>query len=139
MCIRDREYIETIKQIGDEKIPQIAEEPEQIRKKLEDEQLKYCNEYGGFSPDGKEYNIRINKDNKLPTVWSHVLANEKFGTVVTENMGGYTWYKNSRLNRLTAWANNPTNDIPSEIIYLEDMENKKGNPFFERISFFRGV
>lgn len=119
------EYIETIKQIGDEKIPQIAEKPEQIRKKLEDEQLKYCNEYGGFSLDGKEYNIRINKDNKLPTVWSHVLANEKFGTVVTENMGGYTWYKNSRLNRLTAWANNPTNDIPSEIIYLEDMENKK--------------
>jgi len=121
----EEEYIETIKQIGDEKIPQIAEEPEQIRKKLEDEQLKYCNEYGGFSLDGKEYNIRINKDNKLPTVWSHVLANEKFGTVVTENMGGYTWYKNSRLNRLTAWANNPTNDIPSEIIYLEDMENKK--------------
>ena len=119
----EEEYIETIKQIGDEKIPQIA--PEQIRKKLEDEQLKYCNEYGGFSLDGKEYNIRINKDNKLPTVWSHVLANEKFGTVVTENMGGYTWYKNSRLNRLTAWANNPTNDIPSEIIYLEDMENKK--------------
>ena len=121
----EEEYIETIKPIGDEKIPQIAEEPEQIRKKLEDEQLKYCNEYGGFSLDGKEYNIRINKDNKLPTVWSHVLANEKFGTVVTENMGGYTWYKNSRLNRLTAWANNPTNDIPSEIIYLEDMENKK--------------
>lgn len=121
----EEEYIETIKQIGDEKIPRIAEEPEQIRKKLEDEQLKYCNEYGGFSLDGKEYNIRINKDNKLPTVWSHVLANEKFGTVVTENMGGYTWYKNSRLNRLTAWANNPTNDIPSEIIYLEDMENKK--------------
>lgn len=121
----EEEYIETIKQIGDEKIPQIAEEPEQIRKKLEDEQLKYCNEYGGFSLDGKEYNIRINKDNKLPTVWSHVLANEKFGTVVTENMGGYTWYKNSRLNRLTAWANTPTNDIPSEIIYLEDMENKK--------------
>jgi len=121
----EEEYIETIKQIGDEKIPQIAEKPEQIRKKLEDEQLKYCNEYGGFSLDGKEYNIRINKDNKLPTVWSHVLANEKFGTVITENMGGYTWYKNSRLNRLTAWANSPTNDIPSEIIYLEDMENKK--------------
>ena len=36
----EEEYIETIKQIGDEKILQIAEEPEQIRKKLEDEQLK---------------------------------------------------------------------------------------------------
>ena len=27
--------------------------------------------------------------------------------------------------RLTAWNNNPVTDVPSEIIYLEDMENKK--------------
>lgn len=53
------------------------------------------------------------------------MANEKFGTVVTEGFGGYTWYKNSRLGRLTAWNNNPVMDVPSEIIYLEDMENKK--------------
>ncbi len=32
-----------------------------------------------------------------------IIANAKFGTVVTENIGGYTWYKNSRLNRLSAW------------------------------------
>ena len=35
----------------------------------------------------------MNKGNRLPTVWSHILANKKFGTLVTENMGGYTWYK----------------------------------------------
>lgn len=40
-------------------------------------------------------------------------------------MGGYTWFKNSRLNRLTAWNNNPVTDVPSEVIYLEDMETKK--------------
>ena len=61
--------------------------------------LKYFNEYGAFSEDGKEYFIKINKENKLPTTWSHVIANDKFGTVVTESGGGYTWYKNSRLNR----------------------------------------
>ncbi len=121
----EEEYLETVKQIGDENIPQIIQEPEMIREKLDDEHLKYYNEYGGFSEDGKEYKIRVNKDEKLPTVWSHIIANENFGTVITENMGGYTWYKNSRLNRLTAWANSPTNDIPSEIIYLEDMETKK--------------
>lgn len=121
----EEEYLENVNQIGNEKIPQIAEEQEVIRKKLDDEELKYYNEYGGFSLNGKEYNIRVNKDNKLPIVWSHILANENFGTVITENMGGYTWYKNSRLNRLTAWANNPMSDIPSEIIYLEDMETKK--------------
>ena len=53
------------------------------------------------------------------------MANEKFGTVVTENMGGYSWFKNSRLNRVSVWNNNPCLDIPSEIIYLKDMNSKE--------------
>ena len=54
-----------------------------------------------------------------------VRANETFGTVLTESMGGYTYYKNSRLNRLTAWNNNGVTDIPSEVIYLVEEETKK--------------
>ena len=53
------------------------------------------------------------------------MANDKFGTLVTENMGGYTWYKNSRLNRVTSWGNKSNIDIPSEIIYLKDLESKE--------------
>ena len=87
--------------------------------------LKYYNDYGGFSEDGKEYNIKISKNNKLPTVWSMILANEEFGTLTTQNLGGFTWHKNSRLNRVSAWVNNPVYDIPSEIIYLKDKENEK--------------
>lgn len=79
----------------------------------------------GFSEDGTEYNIRINKEQKLPTIWSHLLVNKNFGTLVTESMGGYTWHKNSRLNRLTAWHNTPVDDCPSEIIYIQDEESKK--------------
>ncbi len=89
------------------------------------ENLKYYNEYGAFSEDGKEYLIKMNNENRLPTVWSHMLVNKKFGTVITENMGGYAWYKNSRLNRVTAWSNKPSLDCPSEVIYLKDLENKK--------------
>ena len=84
---------------------------------------KYYNEYGAFSEDGKEYIIRVNKENKLPTTWSHIIANEKFGSVVTESGGGYTWHKNSRLNRITSWQNSACSNIPSEIIYLKDEEN----------------
>lgn len=84
---------------------------------------KYYNEYGAFLEDGKEYVIRVNKENKLPTTWSHIIANEKFGSVVTESGGGYTWYKNSRLNRITSWQNSACSNIPSEIIYLKDEEN----------------
>ncbi len=92
---------------------------------LKDENLMYCNEYGAFSADGKEYLISINKENRIPMVWSHILANEKFGTVLTENMGGYSWYKNSRLNRITSWQNKAFMDIPSEIIYIQDEDNGK--------------
>ena len=59
----------------------------------------------------------------MPTTWSHIIANEKFGSVLTESGGGYTWYKNSRLNRITSWQNSACSNIPSEIIYLKDEEN----------------
>ena len=82
--------------------------------------LKYYNDFGGFTENGLEYKIKINKENKLPTVWSNILANPNFGTVITQNLGGYTWCDNSRLNRISAWSNSPNTDIPSEIIYIKD-------------------
>lgn len=71
---------------------------------------------------GKEYIIKTNKNEKLEVAWSNVLANEKFGTVITNNMGGFTYSKNSRLNRISAWVNKPLEDMPSEIIYLRDLD-----------------
>lgn len=121
----EEEYMERMKQIGKEQTHQIHIEPEVNRIELSSEKLKYNNEYGGFSEDGKEYHIRINKEKRLPTVWSHIMANESFGTVMTESMGGYSWYKNSRLNRISAWNNNPVTDVPSEIIYLKDMDTDR--------------
>lgn len=121
----EEEYKEKKKEVATEAVKPAYIQEESRKQPLTGEHLKYFNEFGGFSEDGKEYCIRVNKENRLPTVWSHIMANEKFGTVVTENMGGYTWYKNCRLNRLTAWNNNPVTDVPSEIIYLKDMENNK--------------
>ena len=123
----EEEYLDKNKMPDDEEQSQIVVEENEIDNDILREMvdLKYSNEYGAFSSDGREYIIRMNKENRLPTVWSHIMANEKFGTLVTENMGGYTWYKNSRLNRITSWANMPNYDIPSEVIYLKDIETKK--------------
>ena len=119
----------------DEKVPKInANDVEEKIEFIQEERkenyllqnnLKYYNDYGGFSPDGKEYLLRINKDENVPMPWSHIMANETFGTLVTDGMSGYTWYKNSRLNRISAWSNNPILDVPSEIIYLKDDETKR--------------
>ena len=123
----EEEYLERYQEITDEEASYviIEENTEDIDILKDKEHLKYYNGYGGFSEDGKEYLIKVNQEKRLPTVWSHILANEKFGTIVTENMGGYSWYKNSRLNRITSWNNQPSYDIPSEIIYIKDMETKK--------------
>ncbi len=127
--IKDLEetYLEEYKEIGEEQQIKtlVEEQDDDIDILANKENLKYFNEYGSFSEDGKEYLIKVNKENRLPTVWSNIMANNKFGTVVTENMGGYTWYKNCRLNRVTAWQNSPNYDTPSEVIYLKDEENKK--------------
>lgn len=87
--------------------------------------LKFYNEYGGFNLKGNEYTLITNNDNKIPTVWSHILANEHFGTIVTESLGGFTWNKNSRLNRISSWNNMPCTDIPSEILYFKEKQNGK--------------
>lgn len=121
----EEEYIETIKEIGNQTAKEVIFEEEKITEPLDSKKLKYYNEYGGFSEDGKEYIIRVNKENRCPTVWSNILANEKFGTLVTESLGGFTWYKNSRLNKITAWSNNQVIDTPSEIIYMQEEESLK--------------
>ena len=121
----EERYLARQKEVGDRPkkttlLPQEKIRSQDLEKKDKTENLKYYNEYGAFSQDGSEYYIKVNKEHNLPTVWSHLLCNEEFGTVVTEGMGGYTWKQNSRLNRITSWNNNQTQDIPSEILYITD-------------------
>ena len=124
----EEEYLASVQNIPEEYIEDENIESPQMGTEidiLKSNENKYYNGYGAFSPDGKEYLIKVNKQNRLPTVWSHIIANENFGTLVTENMGGYTWYKNSRLNRISNWSNRAFLDDPSEIIYLEDYKTGK--------------
>ena len=85
--------------------------------------LEYDNTYGGFSDDGKSYVIKVEPDRLLPRPWSNVIANKKFGFLITETGGGWTWADNCRENRLTAWSNDPVCDIRGEVIYIRDQES----------------
>ena len=102
---------------------EFKEEVDFEKYRVEQLELKYKNEYGGFSQDGKEYIICV--DENIPSVWSNILANENFGTIVTQNLGGFTWYKNSRLNRISKWSNDTITDTPSEEIFVQDENEKK--------------
>lgn len=122
----EEDYLETIKKLPVEEAEELV--PPNLEKKnnlINMEELKYYNEYGGFSEDGKEYIIKMTKDTKPDVAWCNVLANPNFGSMVTTNNSGYTWYKNCKLGRITDWNNNPLCDIPSEIVYIKDKKYNK--------------
>jgi cellobiose phosphorylase len=78
------------------------------------------NGIGGFSPDGREYLIRIKPGRPTPAPWSNVLASPDFGSVVSESGQAYTWSGNAHNLRLTPWENDPVGDRGGEVFYLRD-------------------
>ncbi len=87
--------------------------------------LEFFNGVGGFGCNGTEYVINLREGQHTPAPWINVIANRKFGFLVSESGGGYTWAENSRENKLTPWYNDPVSDPPGEVFYLRDEE--KGN------------
>lgn len=91
--------------------------------RIEKAEVIYNNTFGGFTDN--EYVIEVEKDNIPPRAWSNIIANKDIGTIVTENMGGYTWINNSGLNRITTWENDSIKDFSSEIILVKDIDKKE--------------
>ena len=85
--------------------------------------LLFFNGVGGFTPDGREYVIRIEQGQVTPAPWVNVIANPHFGTVVSESGGAYTWCENAHEYRLTPWYNDPVTDVSGEAFYLRDEES----------------
>lgn len=83
------------------------------------EDLEFFNGYGGFTKDGKEYVI-VNPD--TPTPWSNIIANEKFGSIVTNNACGFTYAYNSQMFKITSWTNDIVLNDKSEGIIINDAQ-----------------
>ena len=88
-----------------------------------DNNLNLFNGYGGFNKEGNEYIIT---NQKTPTPWSNVIANSKFGTIVTNNECGFTYAYNSQMFKITSWTNDIVLDDMSEGINV-NQERVKAN------------
>ncbi|OPX93977.1 MAG: N,N'-diacetylchitobiose phosphorylase [Syntrophorhabdus sp. PtaB.Bin006] len=95
-------------------VPAIAAKPRQ--------DLMFGNGIGGFTPDGREYIISTARGQVTPAPWVNVLANPRFGTVVSENGLAYSWSENAHEFRLTPWYNDPVSDSSGEAFYIRDEE-----------------
>ena len=83
--------------------------------------------YGYFDDSNKEYVI-TSPDTPLP--WINYLGTNSFFTLLSNTCGGYSFYKDARLRRLTRYRynNNPL-DVDGFRVYIHD-ENQIWNPGF---------
>jgi len=86
------------------------------------ETKKFKNKYGYFTADGSEYVIY---NPRTPKPWVNVLTNPNYGCVVSQTGGGFSWYGNSQLSRLTGWSQDLIRDGYGKYVYLRDNDNKK--------------
>ena len=90
--------------------------------------LQFFNGLGGFSADGRAYCIRTTVgagglQQTTPQPWVNVIANARFGTVVSESGSAYSWSENAHAMRYTPWSNDPVSDATGEAVYLRDEES----------------
>lgn len=77
--------------------------------------------YGYFDDDAKEYVIT---QPDTPTSWSNYLGTTDYGAIITNNAGGYSFYKSGARGRfLRMRFNSIPMDQPGRYFYLRDQES----------------
>lgn len=80
------------------------------------------NPYGRFENDGRSFVIT---DPKTPMPWINVICNGRYGLVISQNGGGFSWMDNSQLNVLTRWEMDLVRDDHGKYLYLSDVDTGK--------------
>lgn len=92
------------------------------KQNVSSEKKKFKNKYGHFTADGSEFVIT---DPRTPRPWVNVCSNEDYGFIASQTGGGFSWYGNSQLSRLTGWYQDLIRDGYGKYVYLRDNKNKK--------------
>lgn len=77
----------------------------------------FSTKYGHFSVDGNEYIIT---NFKTPKPWVNVISNGKYGLVISQTGGGFSWDTHSEFNRLNRWHQDLVQDNWGKYFYFKD-------------------
>ncbi|MDP8218090.1 MAG: hypothetical protein P9M03_05135 [Candidatus Theseobacter exili] len=79
--------------------------------------------YGDFSEDKTEFVIT---DPATPRPWINYLSNGEYCTLISQGSGGYSYFLDSGVNRLTRWLPSAyLTDKPGRFLYIRDDETDK--------------
>ncbi|MGM0549400.1 MAG: GH36-type glycosyl hydrolase domain-containing protein [Bacillota bacterium] len=77
--------------------------------------------YGFFDDKNREYVIQRPD---IPVSWTNYLGTKDFCTVISQNAGGYSFYKSAQHHRITKFrANSIPLDRPGHYLYLRDQDD----------------
>ncbi|MFZ5803076.1 MAG: GH36-type glycosyl hydrolase domain-containing protein [Candidatus Omnitrophota bacterium] len=93
-----------------------------VRVAFSTETRKFKSRYGYFTADGSEYVIT---DPRTPRPWINVNCNEHYGYVVSQTGGGFSWFGNAQLSRLTTWYQDLIRDDYGRFVYVRDQTTGK--------------
>ncbi|WP_302174599.1 GH36-type glycosyl hydrolase domain-containing protein [uncultured Hydrogenophaga sp.] len=80
---------------------------------------------GRFVDGGRAFEVELGPGFQTPKPWINVLANPGLGCLLSESGAGPTWARNSRLDQLTTWSNDPVADTPGEWWLLQDRASQR--------------
>ncbi len=83
---------------------------------------KFKTKYGYFTDDGKEFVI-TRPDTPRP--WINILSNGEYGLIISQTGGGYSWWKNSSVARVTRWLQDLVRDDMGKFIFIKDRDTKR--------------
>lgn len=83
-------------------------------------ELQLYNGLGGFSSEGNAYVMHLSKGQHTPAPWINVIANPKFGFLVSEAGSSMTFADNSYESKITPWSNDAVSDPSGDVVYLHD-------------------
>lgn len=76
--------------------------------------------HGHFADGGKTFVI---KNPRTPLPWINVLANERYGVAISQAGGGFSWFENCQLCRITRWEQDLVQDRQGRFLYLQDLDH----------------
>lgn len=83
---------------------------------------KFASRYGYFSADGNEFVITTYK---TPKPWVNVISNGRYGLVISQTGGGFSWDTHSEFNRLNRWHQDMVLDNWGKYFYIKNNDTNE--------------
>jgi cellobiose phosphorylase len=80
----------------------------------------FSNPFGHFRLEDKSFVI---SDVHTPRPWVNVLGNDRYGLVISQAGGGFSWFENCQLFRISRWEQDLVQDSMGRFVYVQDLDS----------------